>query len=60
MDASFVEQQVHEVGQAEDEKRASKRRKLLDGAVDVSGHSAADDADDGNIVLCRVIVNLVS
>ena len=57
--ASFVEQQIL-ASRADDDKRSNKRRKLIDGAVDASSHPAVDDANDGHVVLCRIVINLVS
>jgi GTP-sensing pleiotropic transcriptional regulator CodY len=58
--ASFVGEQIL-ASRADDDKKSNKRRKLIDGAVDVSSHPAVDDAaDHGHVVLCRVVINLVS
>ncbi|CRG87936.1 putative ATP-dependent helicase C144,05 [Talaromyces islandicus] len=57
--ASFVGEKIL-ASREVDDKRSNKRRKLIDGAVDASNLPAVDDANDGHIVLCRIVINLTS
>lgn len=56
--ASFVTEQIL-ASRADDDNRAKKRRRLIDGTADASANPVVDDANDDHVVLCRIIINLV-